>query len=116
VLAVHSSACTNWVAQPVSPDQVVSRKPAQVRITLANGSRTVMAAPTIVGDSLIGVPADSQGARSGRRLSTALSDVQSLEVQQVNGGKTALMVVGAGLGALLVIGAATYDGPFKDSR
>lgn len=116
VLAVHTSACTNWVIQPVSPDQVVSQKPAQVRVTLAGGNKTIMSGPTIVGDSLIGAPVDPQTAQGARRLSTALSDVQSVEVQRVNAGKTALAIAGVGLAALVFIGAATYDGPFKDTQ
>ena len=116
VLALHTSACMRWETQTVSPDQVISQKPAQVRITLAGGNRTIVAGPTIVGDSLIGASADSQTAPGARRLSAALSDVQSVELQRVNGGKTALMIAGVGLGALMFIGAATYDGPFEDSQ
>jgi hypothetical protein len=115
-LALDTSGCMNWEIQPVSPAEVVSRRPDQVRITHAGGSRTIMAAPAIVGDSLIGAPADSQTGPSRRRLSTALSDVESVEVQRVNSGKTALAVVGVGLAALMFIGIATYDGPFKDTR
>jgi hypothetical protein len=116
VLAFHTSACMTWETQQVSPDQVVSQIPSQVRITHAGGSRTVMAGPTIVGDSIVGAPVESHAAPNAQRLSTALADVQAVEVQRVNGGKTALAVAGAGLAALLFIGIATYDGPFKDSQ
>jgi hypothetical protein len=116
VLALPTPACVTWETQPVSPDQVVDQKPSQVRITHAGGGRTIMAGPTIVGDSLIGAAADSQTGHSTRRLSTALSDIQSVEVQRVNGGKTALAIVGVGLATLMFIGVATYDGPFEDSQ
>jgi hypothetical protein len=116
VLALHTSACTTWEIQPASPAQVVSRKPGQVRITHAGGGRTIMAGPRVVGDSLLGVATDSQTAQGPRRLSAALSDVRSVEVQRVDGGKTALMVAGVGLAGLLFIGIATYDGPFKDTQ
>jgi hypothetical protein len=115
-LVLHTSACMTWETQQVSPDQVVSRNPSQVRITHAGGGRTIMAGPAIVGDSLVGVPAESQSAPGARRVATALSDVQSVEVQRVNGGKTALAIAGVGLAGLLFIGIATYDGPFKDTQ
>ena len=115
-IALSTSACMTWETQQVSPDQVISGKPAQLRITGSGGSRTIMAGPTIVGDSLVGASAESLATPAARRLATALSDVQMLEVQRVNAGRTALAVVGTGLAALMFIGIATYDGPFKDSR
>ena len=116
LLLLHTSACTNWETQPVSPEQLVNQKPQQVRITHVAGNKTFMASATVVGDSLIGASTDVQPAQNVQRLSTPLADVQYLELQRVSGGKTALAVAGAGLAALLFIGIATYDGPFKDSR
>lgn len=111
MLGLQAGACMSWKTQPVSPDQVVARNPDQVRVTLASGSRIVVTHPTIVGDSLIGAPAGSDSTPSAERLAVALSDVRSVEVQRVNAGKTALLIGGVGLTALVVIAAATWDGP-----
>ena len=114
VLGFQAGACMSWKTQPVSPEQVVAQKPDQVRVTLASGSRILVVQPTIAGDSLIGVPpVGSDSALSAQRLAVALSDVRSVEVQRVNAGKTALLIGGVGVTALVVIAAATYDGPFK---
>ena len=115
VLGLQAAACMSWKTQPVSPDQVVARKPDQVRVTLASGGRIVVVRPTIVGDSLIAAPAGSDSTRSAERLAVALSDVRSVEVQRVNAGKTALLIGGVGLTALVVIAAANDPGPFKSS-
>ena len=115
VLGLQAAACMSWKTQPVSPDQVVARKPDQVRVTLASGGRIVVVRPTIVGDSLIAAPAGSDSTRSAERLAIPLSDVRSVEVQRVNAGKTALLIGGVGLTALVVIAAASDPGPFKSS-
>jgi hypothetical protein len=111
VLGLHAGACVSWKTQPVSPDQVVARAPDQVRVTLGNGSRIVVAGPTIIGDSLIGAPPGADPKRIAQRLAIPLSDVRSVEVQRVNAGKTALLIAGVGVTALVAIAAATWDGP-----
>jgi hypothetical protein len=111
VLGLHAGACMSWKAQPVSPDQVVAKKPDQVRLTLANSSRIVIARPAIIGDSLIGTPPGADTKRIAQRLAVPLSDIRSVEVQRVNGAKTALLVAGLGVTALAVIAAADCCGP-----
>ena len=116
MLGLQAGACTSWKTQPVSPDQVVARNPDQVRVTLASGSRIIVTQPTIVGDSLICAAAGSDSTQKrARRQAVALSDVRSVEVQRVNAGKTALLIGGVGLTALVVIAAASDPGPFKSS-
>jgi hypothetical protein len=78
-----------------------------VRLQLVNGATLVLARPAIIGDSLIGAPPGSNPKRIAQRLAVPLSDIQSVEVQRVNGGKTALLVAGLGITAMAVIAAAT---------
>jgi hypothetical protein len=110
-LGLHAGACMSWKTQPVSPDQVVAKNPDQVRVTLGNGSRIVVARPTIIGDSLIGTAPGSDPKPAMPRRVIPLSDIRSVQVQRVNAGKTALLIAGVGVTAVAVIAAATWDGP-----
>src|SRR3954470_11817912 len=86
---LQATGCLSWKRQTVSPDQVLARHPTQVRVRLANGGRLVVAQPTITGDSMIGARAGTVPPNAAPpRLAVALADIQSLEVQRVNGGKT----------------------------
>jgi hypothetical protein len=110
-LGLHAGACMSWKTQPVSPDHIVAQDPDQVRVTLGNGSKVVVARPAIIGDSLIGAPTGANPKRSAQRLAIPLSDIQSVEVRRVNAGKTALLVAGLGVTAMVVIAAANCCGP-----
>jgi hypothetical protein len=113
ILGLHSGACMSWKTQSVAPDQVVAKNPAQVRATLANGSRIVIAHPTIIGDSLIGSAPGSDPKRATPRRAVSLSDVQSMQVHRVNAGRTTLLMAGVGATAIVVAAAATSDAPFN---
>lgn len=54
-------------------------------------------------DGLVGTGSD------GRRVAVALSDVQQIETRQVHVDKTALLVGGVALGALLAVGYAATE-------
>jgi hypothetical protein len=110
-LGLHVGACVGWKTQRVSPDQVVAKNPAQVRVTLGNGNRIVLVRPTIIGDSLIGAPPGSDPKRVAPRRVVPLADVRSVEVRRVNAGRTALLIAGVGVTAVAVIAVATWDGP-----
>jgi hypothetical protein len=109
VLALHAGACMSWKTQPVSPDHIVAQD--QVRLTLGNGSKVVVVRPAIIGDSVIGTLPGASSSRIAQRVAIPLSDIQSVEVQRVNGGKTALLVAGLGVTAMVVIAAANCCGP-----
>ena len=112
---LHAGACVGWKTQRVSPDQVLAKNPNQVRVRLGNGTRIVVVRPTIIGDSLIGSAPDSDPKRAAPRRVVPLSDIQSVEVRRVNAGRTGLLVAGVGVTALVVIAAATWDGPMGGS-
>jgi hypothetical protein len=110
---LQATGCLSWKRQTVATDQILARNPTQVRVRMGNGDRLVVMQPTIIGDSLIGARAGTVPPNAAPpRLAVALADIQSLEVQRVNGAKTALLIAGLGVTALVVIAAATYDGPF----
>jgi hypothetical protein len=111
VLGLHAGACMSWKTQSVAPEEVVAKRPDQVRLSLASGSHLVVVGPTIVGDSLIGAPAGTNPQRIAQRIAIPLSDIQSVEVQRLNAGRTALVIAGLGVTAAVVIAAATWDGP-----
>jgi len=96
LLLIYLSGCTSWHVQNVAPAQVIAdRHPTAVRVTRADQSRVVLQNPTVVGDTLVGAP-DSARAAVERRI--ALSEVQKIEVQQGDAGKTiGLAVAAAGL-------------------
>jgi hypothetical protein len=111
LLGLPAEGCMSWKTQPVAPDQVLRQRPDRVRLTLAGGGTVVVMSPTIVGDSLIGAPAGANPQQIAQRLTIPLSDIQSVEVQRVSGGKTALLLAGVGVTALAVIAAANCCGP-----
>lgn len=110
VLCLHAGACMSWQPQPVSPDQVVARRPDQVRLRLRDSTRVTVVGPMILGDSLIGAPAGANPKYIAQRLAIPLSDIQSVEVQRVNAAKTGAVIAGVGLTALLVAAAASCCG------
>ena len=73
---------------------------------------TILLRPLVEGEMLTG----SQGpvaAEPTGRTAVPLSEIQSWSVRRIHGGKTALLVGGVGLAALVVLAAATYEGPFE---
>jgi hypothetical protein len=115
MLGIPAGACTSWKTQPVAPDQTLAKSPNQVRVTRSDGSKVVLRRPAIVEDSLVGEPPGDPARRIAQRLAIPLSDVQSVAVQQVNAGRTVLLLTGVGLTAAAVIAAATWDGPLGGS-
>jgi hypothetical protein len=105
VVAIPAGACMSWKTQAVSPDQSLAKRPNQVRVTRADGSKVILLRPAIVADSLVGEPPGDSAKRIAQRLAIPLSDVQSVAVQQVSAGKTVLLIAGVGVTALAVIAA-----------
>lgn len=99
-VAVAALGCTSWQTQSVPPEQVVARKPEQVRLRLGNGSTLLLAHPAISSDSLVGSVPSSDPKKIGQALGVPLADVKSIEVQQISAGKTGLLIAGLGITAL----------------
>jgi hypothetical protein len=101
--------CTSWKTQSATPEQVVAKKPEQVRLKLGNGSTLLVAHPAISSDSLVGSVPGSDSKKIGPALGVPLADVKSIEVQQISAGKTGLLIAGLGITALAVAAAASSD-------
>jgi len=87
------AACHTWQVQPGPSSSAVpaaaadSTKP--VRLTLASGAEIEIAAPHVVGDSIVGL-----NRATGQRVAFAVADVHSISRQQVSAGRTALAAGG----------------------
>ncbi len=103
-----SIGCTHWATQDLSIDRLLETKhPTRVRVTRADGQRTVLSAPRIVGESLVGMT-EAHGSRS--TAAVALADIRSLEVRRVNAATTVALVAGAGVTAAVIAVAASGPG------
>jgi hypothetical protein len=90
---VLSAACSTWRVQPVGPEQLIAeRRPAEVRLSRADGSRLVLYRPIVRNDSVVG-----QAARDSAGV--PVSDVSAVAVRRGDALKTVGLVV-------LVTGAA----------
>ncbi len=90
LLLCYLAACTSWhVEEGVSPLQLISNQhPHVVRLTRADGSRTVLDQPRIVaGDSLA-------GTHYKVASSVALSDVTQVATPRLSAGKTIGLFLG----------------------
>lgn len=96
LLVIYLLGCTSWQVQQVAPPQLIAeRQPSRVRVTRADQSRVVLRDPTIVGDALVGALDSAKAVWESR---VALSEVQRIEVQHGDAGRTiGLAVLAAGL-------------------
>lgn len=92
--AWSSSACTHWKVQSAFPEQVVSRRPHKVRVTLNDSSRIVLRRPVIAGDTMYGAPRNGRVSAGSPRPAVALSDVGDVAVRRVNVVSTVALTLG----------------------
>lgn len=109
-LCLAIATCKSWRMQPGLPDGLADEELKEIRVTLADGRKTTIHSPTIVGDSLIGFGPVKSG-RSRDRIAVAQSDVISSEIRVTSAGKTTALVVGVGVGVILVASAIAEDEP-----
>ena len=129
-LAASAGACTSWQTQEVSPEQLVTeRHPEAIRVTLSDSSRLEVISPVMVGDTVVGMtPSAPAGPRlngnagafglgaaspedTGARVRIPSSELIRVQTNHIDGGKTALLVVGiaAVVGGMLAIAASSMD-------
>lgn len=128
------AACTTWGVRAEPPEDIfLDGKVSLVRVTLADHSVVVLRSPRIARDTLWGLreqPLASAARRPGAappgmtppggRLSleaqahvgVPLADVRTIEVREVDGVRTTVLVVGLGLTALII--AALASDPLGD--
>ena len=109
--AAADTACMHWGRSDSPAAQLVEAKhPGRIRVTRTDGRRIVLAAPRIVGDSLVGLT-DGTGSRASPAPYTLpLADVREVETRRVKVGATIAVAAGLGVTAALVIAAAANSG------
>ena len=100
-VAACLSACTSWETVEQSPRDLIAEHPkAVIRAVLTDGSWMTLHRAFIRNDSLGGI---TDTARTDAQpVLTALKNVHHLEIERVDGGKTALAVIGVGASAALI--------------
>jgi hypothetical protein len=106
LFVIQMTACSSWRVEQVSPAQLVTEKsPQEVRISRVGQAPLVVAKPTIVGDSLIGV---AQGATHG----VPLADIKTIATRQGSPLKSVLLgvaIAGTALAITVAVAAANCD-------
>jgi hypothetical protein len=108
LLAVYSLSCsvTGWKSQEPAPEQVLAEKrPDHVRVLTSSGSRIELWNPRISGDTLAGSLSKVGPGETGTPGGVAVADVRELEIR---GTRTDMVVLAAGLTALLVVAIIAY--------
>ena len=115
LLLVFASSCmTPWRRQPGDPRSIIEAKqPTQIRLWRAGGS-VVLENPTIVGDSLVGMSTERQSsATTPYRVATPLDQIRAVETRGIDGGKTALAVLGVGALVAVIVAAAAVSAELR---
>lgn len=95
------AGCKGWHVEPMPPAELVEqRKPEVVRIDRSSdSSRVVMYSPTVVRDSLRGLPTEL----AIRAITIPIGDIKAIAVRQFSLGKTLL------LGLAIAGGVLAYE-------
>ena len=99
VLALPLSGCKSWrVETSVSPAEFVAKEhPERIQVRRTDKTTMDLFNPTVVGDSLKGLPTEL----AIRPVTVPLSDVASVATRHFSLGKSALLVVAVVGGALI---------------
>ena len=100
LLVLTVGACHTWVPTQLGPSQQFLN--GRTRVYDQDGHAPIVMGPRVEGDSVIG-----RAEGSSARVALARQDVERIEVQRVNRGRTA--IVGIGLLALYYIAAFSFS-------
>lgn len=107
-LAAGATGCSYWTIPDVAPREFVdSQQPERIRVVRADGSRTLIDAPQVQGDSLIGtIPDSGQPGMPLDQAAISLTDVDHVEIFRRSFYRTvalgAVPILTTGLGVLLL--------------
>jgi hypothetical protein len=106
LFVIQLTACSSWRVEQVSPAQLVTEKsPHEVRISRVGHAPLVVAKPTIVGDSLVGV---AQGATHG----VPLADITAIATRHGDPLTSSLLgvaIAGTVLAITVAVAASNCD-------
>jgi hypothetical protein len=99
LMVLGVAGCKGWRVEPMPAARVIrEQQPEVVRVERASDStRLVLYSPSIMGDSLRGLPTEL----AIRSVTVPLGDVRTLSTRRFSLGKTMLMVLAAGGGVAL---------------
>jgi hypothetical protein len=94
-------ACHRWVVRTEPPREVLGTKEHSViRLTRSDGVHQEIVEARIDGDSLVGY-SEFKWRPERARIAVSLGEVQSIDVQRIHRGRTALFVLGVGTVVLI---------------
>ena len=105
VICTLPAACTTWRAASLEPAHFSAEKsPREVRLTLNDSTRVKVQYPELVGDSLVWMDAPSRSRPDSVRRTVPVSGIRRVEVHQVDGGATVLLLllIGGTVGGFLI--------------
>ena len=93
------TACHTWQPVQLAPTPGFHGN-ERVRVVRSNGSRTELASPAIVDDSVVG-----QRGRPATRVAIPMTEVRRVETRQISTVRTVLLVAGVAVAVYLAVGA-----------
>ena len=100
-------SCTHWATTDATAAHLIeANHPDRIKVTRVDGRLTILTAPRIAGDSLIGAAEDGNGAMT-LGYAIPLADIREVAVRRLNVGATLAVAAGAGVTAALIAAAAT---------
>lgn len=97
--ALWLTACHTWRPVQLAPTPGFHQN-ERVRVVRSNGSRTELASPSVIGDSLVG-----RGRRPDMRVAIPMTEVRRVETRQLSTTRTVLLVAGVAVAVYLAVGA-----------
>ena len=118
LIALTTTACTSWHVQPgPAPSSIEAQSESRgaVRLMFKGGSFADVYDARLVGDSIVGLSAPANTARS-ERIAFATADVDRVATKQVSVGRTVLALAAIGLAAAIIVGSASASSPTTTSN
>ena len=93
----YLAACTSWQVRPTAPQEA-----ANLRITLADGTRMLLHDSQPIGDSIVGYTTEGSDGPGLHRVAVPMAELQQIEQKRSDTGKTLLVVGLAAIVGLIV--------------
>ena len=101
--------CTSWRVERTAPlEEVLSRRPAEIRIAAPNGPWVVIHAPYLDGDQASGLASARRPYQAaGDSVHVPLSSVAHIATRHINAARTIAAVIAGSLGVVFFVAVAT---------
>ncbi|MDH3297412.1 MAG: hypothetical protein OEM96_03925 [Gemmatimonadota bacterium] len=100
LLTMWISACHKWVPlEPPYESTIVNDRPDQIRVALADGTRTELSRPVVRGTSVVGLDKENEPITA-----VEFSEISGIEFRRGDtAGTVAVTVLGAAVGLAILI-------------